>query len=168
MHEPTPIPIGEGELLRDGSDLLIVGFGPIVMRALTAADLLAGEGWSPAVINARFAKPLDRELILTNARGKSLVVTIEESVVTGGFGSGVLEVLAEASQGDPALRAVPLRIIGLAADQFVDHGSVADLRRLVGLDVEGIARQLREGLAKVGAHASATTPQPRLAEVTPG
>ncbi len=155
--EPTPIPVGEGELLRDGSDLLIVGFGPIVMRALTAADMLAGEGWSPAVINARFAKPLDRELILTHARGKSLVVTIEESVVTGGFGSGVLEVLAEASQGDPALRAVPVRIIGLAADQFVDHGSVADLRRLVGLDVDGIARQIRETLATVGAHGSATT-----------
>ena len=68
--EPTPIPVGEGELLREGSDLLIVGFGPIVMRALTAADMLAGEGWSPAVINARFAKPLDRELILDPRRGK--------------------------------------------------------------------------------------------------
>jgi 1-deoxy-D-xylulose-5-phosphate synthase len=162
-----PIPVGEGELLRDGSDLLIVGFGPIVMRALSAADLLVGEGWSPAVINARFAKPLDRDLILTHARGKSLVVTIEESVVTGGFGSGVLEVLAEASQGDAALRAVPVRIIGLAAEEFVDHGSVADLRRLVGLDVDGIARQIREALATVGARPTAT-PQPRLAEVTPG
>ncbi|HEY8198764.1 MAG TPA: 1-deoxy-D-xylulose-5-phosphate synthase [Candidatus Limnocylindrales bacterium] len=165
--EPMPIPVGEGELLRDGSDLLIVGFGPIVMRALSAADLLVGEGWSPAVINARFAKPLDRDLILTHARGKSLVVTIEESVVTGGFGSGVLEVLAEASQGDAALRAVPVRIIGLAAEEFVDHGSVADLRRLVGLDVDGIARQIREALATVGARPTAT-PQPRLAEVTPG
>ena len=76
--------------------------------------------------------------------------------------------LAEASQVDPALRAVPVRIIGLAAEQFVDHGSVTDLRRLVGLDVDGIAHQIREALATVGAPTPAPTPQPRLAEVTPG
>jgi 1-deoxy-D-xylulose-5-phosphate synthase len=73
--------------------------------------MLAGEGWSPAVINARYAKPLDRDLILEHARGTSLVVTVEESVVTGGFGSGVLEALAEAGLGrDPAGR--PRRIVG--------------------------------------------------------
>jgi 1-deoxy-D-xylulose-5-phosphate synthase len=148
--EPLPIPVGEAEVLREGTDLLVVGFGPIVMRALTAADALAGEGWSPTVINARFAKPLDRERIVAHARGKALVVTVEESVVTGGFGAGVLEALAEAGLADPALRAVPVRIIGLPADRFVDHGSVSDLRRLVGLDVDGLARQMREALALVG------------------
>ncbi len=132
--------------------------------ALTAADALAGEGWSPTVINARYAKPLDRALILEHARGKALVVTVEESVVTGGFGSGVLETMAEAGLTDRTLRGVPVRIVGLAADHFVDHGSVSDLRRLVGLDVDGLARQMREGLAAVGA-----TPrpvEPGLAEVT--
>jgi 1-deoxy-D-xylulose-5-phosphate synthase len=155
--EPLPIPIGEAEVLREGSDLLIVGFGPIVMRALTAADGLAGEGWSPAVVNARFAKPLDRERILARARGKQLVVTVEESVVTGGFGAGVLEALAEAGQTDPSVRSIPVHIIGLPADRFVDHGSVADLRRLVGLDVDGLTRQLREALAAVGATPSGPT-----------
>jgi 1-deoxy-D-xylulose-5-phosphate synthase len=165
--EPTPLPVGQGELLRDGNDLLVVGFGPIVMRALAAAEALTGEGWSPAVINARYAKPLDRELILAHARGKALVVTVEESVVTGGFGGGVLEALAEAGLAEPALRDVPVRVVGLDADHFVDHGSVADLRRMVGLDVDGLARQMREALATVGARPSVPTDRPSLAEVSP-
>ena len=92
---PVEIPVGRGEVLREGRDLLFVGFGPIVHRALEAADVLEAEGWSVGVINARFAKPLDRQLILDQARGKRLVVTFEESVVTGGFGSGVLEAFEE-------------------------------------------------------------------------
>jgi 1-deoxy-D-xylulose-5-phosphate synthase len=157
--EPEPIPIGEGELLRDGQDLLIVGFGPIVLRALEAAVRLAEEGWSGAVINARFAKPLDRELIVRHALGKQLVVTVEESVVAGGFGGAVLEALAEAGLEDSAVRSVPVRLIGLPADRFIDHGSVSELRRLVRLDVEGLATQLREALGAVGARPSeAPTP----------
>ena len=75
-----------------------MGFGPIVMRGLEVADALAADGWSVGVINARFAKPLDAELILDqHARGKKLVVTLEESVVSGGFGSAVLEALADAA-----------------------------------------------------------------------
>ena len=66
--EPAIIPIGRGEVLREGSDVLIVGFGPIVARGMAAADALAAEGWSVGVINARFAKPLDRQLILDAAR----------------------------------------------------------------------------------------------------
>ena len=157
--EPEPLPIGRAELLREGSDLLIVGFGPIVMRALEAAALLAEEGWSCAVINARFAKPLDRALIVDQARGKQLVATVEESVVSGGFGSAVLEAIAEAGLADPALRGVPLRLIGLPADRFIEHGSVSDLRRLVRLDRDGLAAQLGEALAAVGARPSeAPTP----------
>ncbi len=149
--EPTPIAVGQGELLRVGADVLIVGFGPIVMRALAAADALGAEGWSASVINARFAKPLDRELILRHAAGKRLVITVEESVVSGGFGAGVLESLAEAALDDPSLRGIPVRIVGLPADRFVDHGSVSDLRHLVRLDVEGLAAQFREALASVAA-----------------
>ncbi|MDQ3127975.1 MAG: 1-deoxy-D-xylulose-5-phosphate synthase, partial [Chloroflexota bacterium] len=149
--EPALITVGCGEVLREGADLLFVGFGPIVARAVEAADLLAGDGWSVGVVNARFAKPLDRDLIVAQARGKRLVVTFEESVVTGGFGSGVLEALEEARLAEPALRDVPVRVLGIPGDAFVDHGSVADLRHLLRLDPAGLADQVRETLTAIGA-----------------
>ncbi|GIW20078.1 MAG: hypothetical protein KatS3mg065_0374 [Chloroflexota bacterium] len=147
---PEPIPVGQAELLRDGRDVLLVGFGPIVQRALEAADRLAEDGLSVGVVNARFAKPLDRQLILDAARGKRLVVTLEESVVVGGFGSAVLEAIEEARLGDPAYRGLVVRPIGIPADRFVDHGAVADLRRVLRLDVPGIVEQIREALAQLG------------------
>ncbi len=149
--EPRTLPIGQGEVLREGSDVLIVGFGPIVMRGMAVADALAADGWSVGVINARYAKPLDRQLILEQARGKRLVVTLEESVVSGGFGSAILELLEEARTADPAYRDVVVRIVGIPADRFVDHGSVADLRRLIRLDPPGIEAQVREALATLRA-----------------
>jgi 1-deoxy-D-xylulose-5-phosphate synthase len=149
--EPSIIPVGRGEVLREGGDVLFVGFGPIVARALEAADALAGEGWSIGVINARFAKPLDGQLILDQARGKRLVVTFEESVVTGGFGGGVLELFEAARLTDPALRDVPVHIVGIPGDRFVDHGSVTDLRRVLRLDSTGLAAQVRETLAALQA-----------------
>ena len=154
-REPELLPVGRGEVLREGRDLLLVGFGPIVRRAEEAADALAAEGWSVGVINARFAKPLDRQLILDQARGRQLVVTLEESTTTGGFGSGVLEVLEEARLADPAFREIALRIIGIPGDRFVDHGSVADLRRLIRLDTAGIVEQIRETLATLRARPGA-------------
>ncbi len=150
-REPEILPVGRGEILREGSDVLIVGFGPIVRRGEEAADALAADGWSVGVINARFAKPLDRQLILDQARGKRLVVTLEESTTTGGFGSAVLEVLEEARLADPAFRDVALRIVGIPGDRFVDHGSVADLRQLIRLDTPGIVEQVRESLATLKA-----------------
>ncbi len=161
--EPAPIPVGKGELLRDGTDILIVGFGPIVMRGLEAADRLAAQGWSVGVINARFAKPLDRELILDKVHGKKLVVTLEESVAVGGFGSAVLEVLADAGLSDQALREVPVRIIGLPGDRFVDHGAVADLRHTLGLDVDGITQQVEEAVAELGLKPAADTDERKVA-----
>ena len=148
--EPEPIPVGRAEVLREGSDLLIVGLGPIVMRGLAAADALAAEGWSVGVVNARFVKPLDGELIVEQARGKQLVFTLEESVVSGGFGSAVLEALAVAGLTDPTVRAVPVKLIGLPAGRFVDHASATDLRRVLRLDVAGITEQLREAVAEAG------------------
>ena len=74
------------------------------------------------------------------------MITLEESVVTGGFGSGVLELLEEARLADPAYRDVALRIIGISGDRFVDHGSVADLRHLIRLDEDGILAQINETL----------------------
>ena len=91
-------------------------------------------------------KPLDRQLILDAARGKRLLVTFEESVVTGGFGSGVLELLEEARLADPAYRETAVRIVGIPGDRFVDHGSVSDLRRVLRLDAAGLAEQVREAL----------------------
>ena len=143
---PSVLPIGRGEVLREGHDLLFVGFGPIVARAVAAAEALEADGWSVGVINARFAKPLDGQLILDEARGKQLVVTFEESVVTGGFGSGVLELFEEARLTDPTFRDVVVRIVGIPGDRFVDHGSVSDLRRVLRLDAVGLAEQVRETL----------------------
>jgi 1-deoxy-D-xylulose-5-phosphate synthase len=154
--DPTPIAVGQGEVLRDGRDLLIVGFGPIVMRGMAAAETLAGEGWSVAVVNARYAKPLDRELILDQARGKKLVVTLEESVVSGGFGSAVLELLADADLADATLRGLPVRLVGLPGAKFVDHASATDLRRVLRIDTDGITAQIREAIETL-----ALSPEPR-------
>jgi 1-deoxy-D-xylulose-5-phosphate synthase len=155
--EPQILPIGRGEVLREGRDLLFVGFGPIVARAMEAADALEADGWSIGVINARFAKPLDGQLILDQARGKRLVVTFEESVTSGGFGSGVLEVVEESRLTDPALREVAVQVIGIPGERFVDHGSVADLRRVLRLDAAGLAEQVRETLTVLGASPTGST-----------
>jgi 1-deoxy-D-xylulose-5-phosphate synthase len=146
-EDPTPIEVGRGEVLREGDDILIVGLGPIVARGLAVADALSAAGWSVAVLDARFARPLDAELILAQSRGKQLIVTLEESVLPGGFGSAVLEVLADA---DDAAVLLPLKRIGLPDGKFVDHGSVSDLRRLVRIDEAGIEAQIEEAILAHG------------------
>jgi 1-deoxy-D-xylulose-5-phosphate synthase len=145
--EPELIEVGRGEVLREGSDIVIIGLGPIIDRGLSAADELAAKGWSMGVVDARFARPIDRELILGQARTARLVVTLEESVLTGGFGTAVLEVLADA---DEAQDLPPVKRIGLPDGKFVDHGSVTDLRRLVRLDVPGVVEQIEEAIAAHG------------------
>jgi 1-deoxy-D-xylulose-5-phosphate synthase len=137
----------------------LVGFGPILQRGLAVADRLTSEGLSVEVVDAGWAKPLDRDLLVAAARGKRLVVTLEESALPGGFGSGVLELLETEGLGDPALRSVPVLRIGIPAARFVDHGAVSDLRHLIGLDVDGIHAQISEALAQLGA------PAPSAAEV---
>jgi 1-deoxy-D-xylulose-5-phosphate synthase len=144
--EPSPIEVGRGEVLREGSDILILGLGPIVARGASVAEELEAAGWSVALVDARFARPLDRALILEQARDKRLIVTLEESVLPGGFGSAVLEVLADA---DNAGAPVPVQRIGLPDGAFVDHGSVADLRALVRIDEAGIKAQIEQA---IGAH----------------
>jgi 1-deoxy-D-xylulose-5-phosphate synthase len=156
---PTALPIGRGEVLREGSDVVIVGFGPIVARAMEAADTLAAEGWSVGVVNARFAKPLDETLILEVARRARLVVTLEESVEDGGFGTAVLETIEAARRSEPTLREVAVKIIGIPGGRFVDHGSVADLRRVLRLDGPGIADQARETLAAMGSSPAVREPE---------
>jgi len=154
--EPAPIPVGQAEVLRDGRDVLIAGFGPIVQRGLAVADRLAARGWSVAVLNARFLKPLDVATLADQARGKQLVVTLEESAVVGGFGGAVLDALSVAAfSQDSDHRPVPVTQIGIAADRFVDHGSVSDLRRSIRLDEQGIFEQVEAALRALDARPQA-------------
>jgi 1-deoxy-D-xylulose-5-phosphate synthase len=131
--------IGRAEVLRGGEDVLLVGFGPIVQRLLLVADRLEADGLRAAVVNARWAKPLDEGRLAQEAAGKRLVVTAEESAAKGGFGDGVLDALNRAGIRVPVLK------IALA-EGFVDHGSVDDLRRQQRIDAEGILEQVREAL----------------------
>ena len=135
------IPFGEGELLRDGEDIAIIAIGSMVAPALKAAEELAVSGIEAAVVNARFAKPLDRKLILEVAKRTGRVVTVEENVLSGGFGSGVVDLLRSSDAGN-------IRVICLGLpDEFIEHGTQAGLRSMYGLDAEGIARQAHTLLA---------------------
>jgi 1-deoxy-D-xylulose-5-phosphate synthase len=160
--DPVPVPVGKGEVLREGRDVMLIGFGPILQRGLAVADRLAAEGVSVGVVDAVWAKPLDRDLIVNAARGARLVVTLEESALPGGFGSGVLELLEADGVDDPAIRSVPVVRIGIPAASFVDHGAVSDLRHLIGLDVDGIHAQVIDAFRRVG---SASGSGARAAEV---
>lgn len=136
LGDPHPLPIGRGELLREGRDVTLLAIGSTVLPAERAADILAEEGIEATVINARFVKPLDRTLILDAIRETGLLVTIEEAQAAGGFGSAVLELLA--NEGIQ----IPVRVLGLA-DRFYDHASQSSLRKQAGIDAESIARQAR-------------------------
>jgi len=139
-RDGVALDIGRGEVLREGGDLLLVGFGPIVQRLMRVADALERDHGLPStVINARWAKPLDETLIAAQATGRRLVVTAEESAAMGGFGDGVLDALNRAG-----IR-VPLLKIALA-EGFVHHGAVEDLRHQQRIDVPGILGQVREAL----------------------
>ena len=132
----TPLPIGTAEVLRDGGDVALLALGVHVPTAAAAAGLLAADGIEATVINARFAKPLDEACILDLARRIGRIVTIEEGVAAGGFGSAVLELLAR--HGVPC----PVTVLGVP-DTFVDHGKPAQLRALCGLTAEHMAAQAR-------------------------
>ncbi len=131
-QELKDLELGKGEVLRDGGDLVIVAIGNMVRPSMDAAERLAAEGISAAVVNARFVKPLDEELILGLARRTGRIVTVEEHALQGGFGSAVLECFeAHRVSGVKTLR------IGIP-DRFVEHGAQAILRQKYGLDAEGI------------------------------
>ncbi|ACD95951.1 1-deoxy-D-xylulose-5-phosphate synthase [Trichlorobacter lovleyi] len=127
------LPIGKGELLREGTDLTIVAIGSTVMPAVKAAEQLAEQGISAGVVNARFIKPLDADLILGQARATGRIVTVEENVLQGGFGSAVLELLQ-----DNAMSQVKVKRLGIP-DQYIEQGTQAQLRKDVGIDADGIA-----------------------------
>ena len=136
------IPVGKGELLREGTDVTLVGFGVCVAECLKAADILEEAGISAAVVNARFAKPLDAQLILAQARTTGGVVTVEENVRAGGFGEAVLDLLADNKLADRWLLGVTM------PDAIVDHGPQSTFRKLWQLDAAGIAERTREALGR--------------------
>jgi 1-deoxy-D-xylulose-5-phosphate synthase len=138
------IPIGTGEVLREGERVALVGYGYGVRVALDAAALLAEHDLSVTVADARFAKPLDGPLIERLAAEHDLVVTIEENVLAGGFGSGVLEHLEDAFAGAEGERARVMRV-GLP-DRYVTHGKPALLREEVGLTGPAVAERVTAAL----------------------
>ena len=138
LHE---IPIGKSEVLRFGNDVVILALGSTVPPSLEAANRLVSHGIEATVVNARFAKPLDKELIIDLAGRIKNIVTVEENVLTGGFGSSVTRLLQEAGRND-----VVVKSIGIP-DEFVEHGTQAILRAKYGLDADGIARQVMEMLS---------------------
>jgi 1-deoxy-D-xylulose-5-phosphate synthase len=130
------IPTGKGEVLRDGNDIVIVAIGSMVAPAMKAAEELAVSGIEATVINARFAKPLDSELLIDVAGRVKRIITVEENVLNGGFGSSVTKLFQKTAMDD-----VQVRCIGLP-DEFIEHGPQAVLRSQYGLDAEGIGRQV--------------------------
>jgi len=138
-REPQLMEIGKGEILRDGGEIAIVAYGSMVHPALAAAENLAKEGIEATVVNARFVKPLDAELLLALARSRRLLVTVEEAYVAGGFGSAVLELLEENGLQDK-IHVVRMGI----PDRLVTHGDPKLLLAKYGLDADGIYTRVKE------------------------
>jgi 1-deoxy-D-xylulose-5-phosphate synthase len=131
----SPVPFGKGEVLLEGEDLLILAIGRTVVDAISAATRLKTKGISTAVVNCRFVKPLDSELIVSLVQKIPRVITVEENALQGGFGSAVLECLIDSDIHQHCR----IRRIGIA-DKFVEHGSQAILRKLQGIDKDSIMR----------------------------
>ena len=135
-----PLPIGKAEILRQGDDLLLLGYGTMVYPAMQAAEILGEHGIEATVINARFAKPLDTELIIPLARQVRRVVTLEEGCLMGGFGSAVAESLLDAGV------AVPITRIGVP-DLLVDHAKPDESMTALGLTGPQIADRILKTMA---------------------
>jgi 1-deoxy-D-xylulose-5-phosphate synthase len=146
------LPLGRAEVLREGKDITLLGFGASVSECLRAADILDEDGIEAAVINARFAKPLDEQLILQYARETGGIMTAEENVRAGGFGDAVLELLADNGLADRSLGNLAM------PDSIVDHGPQPTFRQIHQLDGAGIAARAKEALARRGAATSDAAP----------
>jgi 1-deoxy-D-xylulose-5-phosphate synthase len=134
--------IGQGEVLREGEDILIVAIGSTVYPSLGAAQKLKEIGINATIINSRFLKPLDGDLLCQWAERTGKVLTVEENVLIGGFGSAVLELFQERN-----LLSVPVRRLGIP-DAFIEHGPQFLLREKYGIDENGIFSQAREMVEK--------------------
>ena len=135
------LPLGKAEVLKDGSEVAILGLGPMITLAKQLGERIEADGYSAAVINPRFVKPIDREMLESYARRVAAFVTFEDHVKMGGFGSAVIEALEEMGFKVPVVR------IGWP-DQFIEHGKVDDLRARYGLTVEAALAQVRPLLTR--------------------
>jgi 1-deoxy-D-xylulose-5-phosphate synthase len=136
---PKKLEIGKAEILRDGGDAAILAVGSMVYPALEAAAQLENDGIDASVINARFIKPLDSELILALAQSKRLIVTVEEAYLAGGFGSAVLELLEENGLQDK------VKVVRMGVpDRIITHGDAKLLLAKYGLDADGIYTKIKE------------------------
>ncbi len=135
------IEIGTWEELLEGEDVVILAVGYPVYQALKAAERLYRDGIRAGVVNARFVKPMDEKMLVRLCDRYDLLVTVEDNALVGGFGSGVLEFLAD--------RGINRKVVRLGVpDRFIDHGNQNLLRNLVGIDAEGIERAVRDALMK--------------------
>ncbi len=153
-NKPEPLPIGEAEIIKDGGDIVLWALGPMVYDALVIAESIEEKtGIAVGVVNARFAKPLDRERLRQQSGEAQLVVTLEDHVKTGGFGSAVNEALQEMNILKPVLN------IGWP-DQFIPHGSSpADLRKLFSLMPDQIQDTILQKFYRIGGtHETVSTP----------
>jgi 1-deoxy-D-xylulose-5-phosphate synthase len=147
VKEAHQLPVGKAEIVRRGEDIVIIGIGATVMPCLEAAEHLALDGIGATVVNARFAKPLDAELILGVASHIKKMFIVEENVLSGGFGAAVLELLEKAGASN-----IKVKRLGIA-DEFVTHGKQDLLRSLYHLDALGIAKECADFLAHMQAEA---------------
>ena len=140
--ELRKLAIGKAELLSDGGEITLLAVGSMVAVAWEASALLKARcGLEATVINARFVKPLDEEAILSHTKGKKLVVTLEEGILAGGFGSAVLELLHAKGRGVPNVLRIGIE------DGFVAHGATERLKEDCGLTAEKVAARIAQALA---------------------
>ena len=136
---PKLLEIGKAEILREGSEVAIIAYGSMVYPAMQAAENLEKDGIDATVINARFVKPLDAELILALAQTNRVIVTVEEAYLAGGFGSAVLELLEENGLQDK------IKVVRMGVpDRIITHGDAKLLLAKYGLDADGIYQKVKE------------------------
>jgi 1-deoxy-D-xylulose-5-phosphate synthase len=126
---------GQGEVVKEGDDVALFALGDMVAVALEAAGLLAGQGVAATVVNARFAKPIDEGFVGSVASGKKLIVTLEDNVVAGGYGSGIESIVDATEEGARVL------VLGLP-DSYIEHGSIPELLEQVGLSAGAVASRV--------------------------
>ena len=142
---PKTLDIGKGEVVREGEDVAIIAYGTMVQPSLAAASNLEKEDIDATVVNARFVKPLDADLILNIARDHRLIVTVEEAYLAGGFGSAVMELL-EANGLQDRVKVVRMGV----PDRIVTHGDAKLLLAKYGLDADGIYLKVKSSAAELG------------------
>jgi 1-deoxy-D-xylulose-5-phosphate synthase len=142
-----PLPIGKGEILRNGDDILLVGYGTMVQTAMQAAEMLSEHGVEATVVNARFVKPLDVELILPLAQRIGKAATLEEGCLMGGFGSAVAEALLDGNV------LVPVKRFGIP-DKLVDHATPDQSKADLGLTGSQVAEQILQAFFQPAKQAS--------------